>query len=158
MQTPTPILHMPSTRVCVCVCLMCLPYMSAPWLFCVCLMCLSYMSVLCAGIGALLVDYSLAEQDDVAARGGEHDAAASGDESEGGGSESSEGGGGESSEGVGSESSGRTSTSSSVEGARAPVRRAWRRRLLTGSDDGLVRDWYAGRDGAWNLDWTLCLR
>ena len=124
------------------------------------------MSVLCAGIGALLVDYALAEQDDVAARGGEHDAAASGDESEGGGSESSEGGGGESSEGggsessegVGSESSGRTSTSSSVEGARAPVRGAWRRRLLTGSDDGLVRDWYAGRDGAWNLDWTLCLR
>ena len=108
------------------------------------------MSVLCAGIGALLVDYALAEQDDVAARGGEHDAAASGDESEGGGSESSEGGG--------SESSGRTSTSSSVEGARAPVRGAWRRRLLTGSDDGLVRDWYAGRDGAWNLDWTLCLR
>ena len=158
MQTPTPILRMPSTLVCLCVCRMCLPYMSAPWLLCVCLMCLSYMSVLCAGVGALLVDDPLAEQDDVAGGGGEHDAAASGDESEGDGSESSEGGGGESSEGGGGESSGRTSTSSSVEGARAPVRGAWRRRLLTGSDDGLVRDWYAGRDGAWNLDWTLCLR
>ena len=141
MQTPTPIFHMPSTRVCVCVCLMCLPYMSAPWLLCVCLMCLSYMSLLCAGIGALLVDYALAEQDDVAARGGEHDAAASGDESEGGGSENSR----------------RTSASSSLEGARFPLRAVWQRRLLTGSDDGLVRDWYVGRDGAWKLDWTLCL-
>ena len=109
------------------------------------------MSALCAGVGALLVDYSRAEQDDVAAREGEHDAAASG------GGEHDAAASGDESEGGGSDNSGRTSASSSLEGARFPLRAVWQRRLLTGSDDGLVRDWYVGRDGAWKLDWTLCL-